>query len=127
MTRKPNEPWMDFIDRYCLFAATCTQVSEAVRTAELFRKLPRELRMQLSHMKHDTTLTAMREAVCGIRYWSQCARDKTVPFDPMEVDVHECQAREPIRSDRNDDDFGVDYGFRQGDGCFQRPVNRIAT
>ena len=36
MTCKPNEPWMDFIDRYGLFAATCTQVTEAVKTAELF-------------------------------------------------------------------------------------------
>ena len=68
MTRKANEPWMDFVDRYGLFAATCTQVTEAVKTAELFRKLPRELRVQLSHIKHETTLTAMREAVCGVRY-----------------------------------------------------------
>ena len=78
-------------------------------------------------MKHDTTLTAMWEAVCGVRYWSQCARDKTVPFDPMEVDVHERQARKPIHCDGNDDDFVVDYGFRQGDGRFQRPVLRGDT
>ena len=36
MTRKSNEPWMDCIDRYGLFATTCTQVTEVVKTAELF-------------------------------------------------------------------------------------------
>ena len=45
----------------------------------------------------------------------------------MEVDAHECHAREPIRCNGNDDDFGIDFGFRQGDGRFQGPVLRGDT
>ena len=43
MSRKPNEAWIDFIDRYFLYAETCSSVSEHVKAAELYRKLPREL------------------------------------------------------------------------------------
>ena len=55
MARKKNEPWVEFLDRYLMFAATCDQVAERIKTAELYRKLPRELRVQLGHLQVDTS------------------------------------------------------------------------
>ena len=113
MTRKAKEPWLDFLDRYWLYAETCQEVSEAVKTAELFRKFPRELRLQLSHVKHDASLGDLCEAVRGVRFWSHSTQDKTIPFDPMEVDNH-------MRSRHSEDwDAVVDapeevHEFRQG-------------
>lgn len=45
----------------------------------------------------------------------------------MEVDSHERQASDPVLCDETDDVFPADFGFRQGDGRFQRPVLRGDT
>lgn len=100
LSRKGKEPWLDFMDRYALYADTCQQVSAQVKAAELFRKLPRDLRLQLSHLPHDASLNDLMNAVRGIRYWSHCAQDTTIQFDPMELD-HHTQRAPPL------EDFGV--------------------
>ena len=87
-----------------------------MKAAELFQKLPRDLRLQLSHLPHDASLTTLMNAVQGIRYWSHCAQDTSIQFDPMELD-HHSRGGPPLK------DFGIfadvpteDFEFRQGNG-----------
>ena len=139
MSRRAKEPWLDFMDRYSLYADTCKKVTEAIKAAELFRKLPHELRLQLTHVKHDATLTELMEAVRGVRYWQNCAQDKSIQFDPMELDSHAHRAHSSEDFDALVDVPAEDLGFRQGDsrgfgrgdggsaGRFQRPVLRGDT
>jgi len=139
MSRRAKEPWLDFMDRYSLYADTCKKVTEAIKAAELFRKLPRELRLQLTHVKHDATLTELMEAVRGVRYWQNCAQDKSIQFNPMELDSHAHRAHSSEDFDALVDVPAEDLGFRQGDsrgfgrggggsaGRFQRPVLRGDT
>ena len=104
------------MDRYLLYANTCTQVSDRVKAAELFRKLPRELRVQLTHLPHDASLSALMDAFRGIRYWAHCAQDTSIQFDPMELD-------HLARGAPSFEDFSAlaaapaeDFEFRQGNG-----------
>jgi hypothetical protein len=122
MTRRKNEPWVEFLDRYLLYSATCDQVSDKTKTAELYRKLPRELRIQLGHVKASASLDDLLSALRDVRYWAHCAQDKTVLFDPMEVDAHSQRDRDPLAPPVPPDDWAVDFGFRQGEGRSRRPV-----
>ena len=88
MIWKAKEPWLDFMDHYWLYVETCITISYAVKIAKLYHKLPQELRLQLGHVLHDATLTTLYDSICGVRYWSHCAEDRTIPFDPMELDAH---------------------------------------
>ena len=76
------------MDSYTLYADTCKQITAQVKAAELFRKFPCDLRLQLSHLPHDASLNNLMDAVRGIRYWSHCAQDTTIQFDPMDLDHH---------------------------------------
>lgn len=68
LSHKGKEPWLDFMDCYALYADTCKQVSTLVKATKLFRKLPRDLRLQLNHLPHDASLNDLTNAVRGIRY-----------------------------------------------------------
>ena len=127
MSRRSDEAWVEFMDRYLMYAATCDSVSEQVKTAELYRKLPRELRIQLGHLPHDASLEDLLNALRTVRYWAHCARDKTVLFDPMEVGAHIEQPPQHLSRDSVVNDPLEDYVLRQGDGRYKRPVLRGDT
>ena len=86
MKKRLGENWTGFLDRYVMYAGTMT-VSDQVQAVELYRKLPKELRVQISHLQPGATLDQMLDALRGVQYWAHCTGDKSVVFDPMDVNA----------------------------------------
>lgn len=122
-----DEAWVEFMDSYLMYAAACESVSEQIKMAELYRKLPLELRIQLEHLKHDANLEDLLNALHIVQYWAHCAHDKIVMFGPMEVDVHTEQPPQQLTHDLVANGAMEDYGLRQGDSRYRRPVLRGDT
>ena len=55
MKKRKGETWVDFLDRYSLFAASCTQVTTQVQAAKLYHKLPKELCVAMMHLPTNST------------------------------------------------------------------------
>ena len=94
---------------------------------ELYRKLLRELWVQLGHLQADAGLEDLLNALCAVRYWAHCSQDKTVLFNPMEVDAHDQRSCFPVEKDFPQDEWALNYGFRQGEGRSHGPVLRGDT
>lgn len=56
------------MDHYWLCAETYTTISDAIKTTELYSKLPWELRLQLNHIPNDAALTTLCDAIRKVWY-----------------------------------------------------------
>ena len=74
MKKRPQEPWCDFLDRYLLYAETCTEVTDQIKAVELFRKLPKDMHHQISYLKPSATLEELLEALSGRSILGQLLR-----------------------------------------------------
>ena len=93
-------------------------MTDQIKAVELYRKLPKEMRHQISYLKPEATLEELLTALRGVRYWANCSGDKTGLFDPMDLDVHAQEDPEEAFGFRR----GEGRGFRVGDGRAHRPV-----
>ena len=89
MKKRKGESWADFLDRYAMYAQTCTSVASKTQVVELYKKLPKEMRSLLIHLKPEATLNDMLEALQGVRYYQHCINEPTMLHNPMEIDVFE--------------------------------------
>ena len=124
MKKRKGETWVDFLDRYSLFAASCTQVTTQVQAAELYRKLPKELRAAVMHLPSNATLQQLFDTLHMVRYWQHCATDTSYFHDPMEVDVHSDQIQCSLRDGSSSRDYlkQQEEELEIGEGRMRRPV-----
>ena len=86
MKKRKDESWSKFLDRYSVYAHTCAQVEDRQKIAELYRKLPREIRNMLVFMPADISFDDMLKNMAHIRYWQSCTNEANSLANPMDID-----------------------------------------
>ena len=97
MKKRKDESWSEFLDRYSIYAHTCEQVEDRQKIAELYQKLPKEIRNMLVFMPADISFADMLKNMAHLRYWQSYTNEANSLVDPM--DVNHIQEEEGRKDD----------------------------